>query len=88
MLHPDKTKILFFSTNSNGEGVQIICNSNNDNLANPALIKPLEIISSKDDIPAAKFLGVYFDSSLSFKYQTRSLALRKNYLKPFTFCEW
>ena len=69
MLHPDKTKILFFSTNSNGEGVQIICNSNNDNLANPALIKPLEIISSKDDIPAAKFLGVYFDSSLSFKYQ-------------------
>ena len=69
MLHPDKTKILFFSTSSNGERVQIICNSNNDTLTNPALIKPPEIISSNDDIPAAKFLGVYFDSSFSFKYQ-------------------
>ena len=69
MLHPDKTKILFFSKSSNGEGVLINCNSNNDDSNSPDLIKSLSIISSNDDIPAAKFLGVFFDSSLSFKYQ-------------------
>ena len=61
MLHPDKTKILFFSNTSNGEGVQINCNNNNDDLLNPDLIKQLSPITSNDDIPAAKFLGVYFD---------------------------
>ena len=69
MLHPDKTKILFFSNSANGEGVQIYCNNNNDNSTEPEFIKLLPIISNKDDIPAAKFLGVYFDSNLSFKYQ-------------------
>ena len=69
MLHPDKTKILFFSNRLNGEGVQIFCNSNNEDFANPELIKLLPLISNNDDIPAAKFLGVYFDSNLSFKYQ-------------------
>ena len=69
MLHPDKTKILFFSNTCNGEGVQINCNNNNDDLLNPDLIKQLSPITSNDDIPATKFLGVYFDSSLSFKFQ-------------------
>jgi len=69
MLHPDKTKILFYSNSANGEGVQICCNSNNDDLLNPEHIKYLSPVSSNDDIPAVKFLGVYFDSSLSFKYQ-------------------
>jgi hypothetical protein len=69
MLHPDKTKILFFSNTSNGEGVQIQCNNNNDDILNPEFIKLLSPVSNNDDIPAVKFLGVYFDSSLSFKYQ-------------------
>ena len=69
MLHPDKTKILFFSNTCNREGVQINCNNNNDDLLNPDLIKHLSPITSNNDIPAAKFLGVYFDPSLSFKYQ-------------------
>ena len=69
MLHPDKTKILFFSNSANGEGVQIYCNNNNKDSTEPEFIKLLPIISNNDDIPAAKFLGVYFDSNLSFKYQ-------------------
>jgi len=69
LLHPDKTKILFFSSSSNGEGVQIVCNNNNEPSDDPSLIQQLSLISNNDDIPAAKFLGVYFDSNLSFKYQ-------------------
>ena len=38
MLHPDKTKILFFSNTCNGEGVQINCNNNNDDLLYLTLI--------------------------------------------------
>ena len=86
MLHPDKTKILFFSNTQNGEGVQIFCNFNNDTFDNPDLIKLLPLISSNDDIPAAKFLGVYFDANLSFKYQVS--CVKKNCLKHFTYYEW
>ena len=34
LLHPDKTKIIFFSSTSKGEVVQIYCNNNNDDLTN------------------------------------------------------
>ena len=68
MLHLDKTKILFFSNTSNGEGVQILCNNNNDDLLNPDQIKLLSPVSGNDDMPAVKFLGVFFDANLSFKY--------------------
>ena len=68
MLHLDKTKILFFSNTSNGEGVQILCNYNNDDLLNPDQIKLLSPVSGNDDMPAVKFLGVFFDANLSFKY--------------------
>ena len=67
-IHPDKTKILFFSNTSNGEGVQILCNNNNDDLLNPDQIKLLSPVSGNDDMPAVKFLGVFFDANLSFKY--------------------
>jgi len=73
MLHPDKTKILFFSNTSKGEGVHILCNNNNNDSNDPSLIKHLPIIANNDDIPAAKFLGIYFDSNLSFKYQISCL---------------
>ena len=85
MLHPDKTKILFFSNTCNGEGVQINCNNNNDDLLNPDLIKQLSPITSNDDIPAAKFLGVYFDPS---PLNTKCPVLRKNSLEPYTCFEW
>jgi len=56
-----------------GEGVHILCNNNNNDSNDPSLIKHLPIIANNDDIPAAKFLGIYFDSNLSFKYQISCL---------------
>ena len=70
MLHPDKTKMLFFSTSSKGEGVEIFCNNNNDLLLDPSLIKQISLVNSTDEIPAVKFLGIFIDSNLSFKYHT------------------
>ena len=69
MLHPEKTKLLFFSTSVSSEGVEIFCNNNNELLLDPSLIRKLTVIKNDDDIPAAKFLGIFFDQSLSFKYQ-------------------
>lgn len=73
MLHPDKTKLLFYSTSHKGEGVKIYCNNNNGDLLDPSLIKKIELISNNDDPPAAKFLGVFFDSSLSFKFHIHNI---------------
>ena len=85
MLHLDKTKILFFSNTSNGEGVQILCNNNNDDLLNPDQIKLLSPVSGNKDMPSVKFLGVYFDANLSFKYHVScvtGLWIRIQYADP------
>ena len=73
LLHPDKTKMLFYSTSLNGEGVEIFCNNNNDALMDPNLIKKISLISKEDTTPAVKFLGVFFDQSLSFKHHIQNI---------------
>jgi len=73
MLHPDKTKMLFFSKSSKGEGVEIFCNNNDDILMDPSLIKQISLVTTNDEIPAVKFLGVYFDQNLSFKYHISTI---------------
>jgi len=73
MLHPDKTKMLFFSTTSKGEGVKIYCNNNNDLLLDPNLIKEISLVSNTDEIPAVKFLGIFIDSNLSFKFHITTI---------------
>lgn len=59
-LHPDKTKVLFFSTSSKGEGVDIFCNNNNHGQVDPALIKKIVRITDKSPILAVRLLGVIF----------------------------
>ncbi len=39
----------------------------------PGFCTPLERISSLSTIPAVKFLGVYFDCDLNFKYHIRTI---------------
>jgi hypothetical protein len=46
----------------------IIANYNNYGLVNLNLMFTLEKVSSNSDIPAIKFLGIFIDQSLSFKY--------------------
>ena len=85
MLHPDKTKMLFFSSTSKGEGIEIFCNNNNNLLLDPSLIKQISLVTNNDEIPAVKFLGIFIDSYLSFKYHTSTI--RKKLSKAlYTLC--
>jgi len=74
-LHPAKTKFIVFSNsplvkNSNFE---IVINCNNLNENNPSLISPISRVSHDDDIPAIRFLGVFFDPSLNFNYHIKQI---------------
>jgi hypothetical protein len=72
-LHPDKTKFVIFSSNSaaHSTNVEIFCNFNNQNENDPLLYFKLQRISMNDTVPAIKFLGVYIDPELNFKYHTK-----------------
>jgi hypothetical protein len=75
-LHPDKTKYLFIShSNANlSQDHQIFINNNNLPNTDPTLIFPLSRVTEKDKIPAIKYLGIYFDENLNFKYQITQLS--------------
>ena len=70
-LHPSKTKFVIFSKNDenlNFHDVNIVVNHNNDNQNNEDLITKLSCVNINNDTPAIKFLGVYLDPKLNFKY--------------------
>ena len=43
-----------------GQNLEIFCNNNNSDQDDPNKISPLSRVNSNDDIPAVKFLGVFF----------------------------
>jgi hypothetical protein len=71
-LHPEKTKFIVFTNSSEVRNRQVIINLdfNNDNdvIKCPALIRPLSRVCATDSVPAVKFLGVFIDPFLNFKY--------------------
>jgi hypothetical protein len=46
----------------------IVMNFNNDDENVQQLIFPIKRVSSKSNVPAIRFLGVYFDENLNFKF--------------------
>ena len=74
-IHPAKTKFILFS-NSNPPKqikIEIFINNNNFNSDNPNLKFPIEQVSVSSDVPAIKFLGVYIDPQLNFKFHISQL---------------
>ena len=75
-LHPEKTKVMFFS---NSQSVKtnppiIFANYNNlDSDVKPELMIPIENISQNSPVPAIRYLGVYFDPQLNFKYHIQTI---------------
>ena len=68
-IHPDKTKFILFTTKKiNNDDIHIYCNNNNDNQNLPELITPIEQITTDSSTPAVKFLGIFVDPNLNFKY--------------------
>jgi hypothetical protein len=82
--HPDKTKFMTFSnsTECKDADIQIFINCNNPNeLPNPDLIKKIERVTAKSKTPAIKFLGVYFDPNLDFKYHIGTISNKLSFPK-------
>jgi Reverse transcriptase (RNA-dependent DNA polymerase) len=94
-LHPSKTKFMLFSNSqtAKSKSIEIVINFNNSNEHNAALIFPIERVSANSSTPAIRFLGVFFDENLNFKYHIKLLVSKlskalfilrtsKNYLTP------
>ena len=73
VLHPDKTKFLLFSRTNTKAKIEIFCNNKNPDQYSPDNISAISRVKNEDDVPAIKFLGVFFDSELNFKYHIDTL---------------
>jgi hypothetical protein len=75
LLHPDKTKYLLISPNQNVTcDRKIYINKNNLGEQNQQHIFELHRVTSTDKTPAIKYLGVYFDKNLNFKYHISQIS--------------
>ena len=68
VLHPDKTKFMLFTRSSCDDDPVLYCNNNNSNQNLSIHISKLGRVTSADDLPAIKFLGVYFDLLINCKH--------------------
>ena len=73
VLHPDKTKFIIFSRSSITQDFVILCDNNNPGQTLKENISPICRVTTNDDMPAVKFLGVFFDPNLNFKHHITSL---------------
>jgi hypothetical protein len=80
-LHPDKTKFLLISPSNLPvpQNLKIFINNNNQDENNPSRIHELSCVSSSDKTPAIKYLGVYFDPQLNFKYHLTQISKKLSY---------
>lgn len=76
-LHPNKTQFLLF-TNSNharDSPPSIFINNNNvGEPSNPQLLHSIPNVNSNSPTPAVKFLGIYIDPLLNFKYHIENIS--------------
>jgi hypothetical protein len=75
-LHTSKTKFMVFS---NSQAVlnfnfDIVIDNNNENSHDPLNIFHIQRVTQDCDIPAIKFLGVFMDPSLNFKFHIQSIS--------------
>ena len=73
-LHPKKTQFIIFSNKTILEHPAILLNNNNDGSPfNCKLCTPITHIHPGSEVPAVKFLGVYFDPQLNFKFHISTI---------------
>ena len=76
VLHPDKTKFMLFSRTGGEQDLNIFCNNNNSDQDLAENISVISRVSANDELPAIKFLGVFYPN-LNFKYH---ISILKNNL--------
>jgi hypothetical protein len=70
-LHPAKTKFIIFNAQENSLSnlnLELYIDNNNEDENYENLKSPIERISVNSSVPAIKFLGVYLDPKLNFKF--------------------
>jgi hypothetical protein len=74
-LHPKKTQFMIFSNSPavRAMNFEIVCNNNNVNEHSTDLICPIQRVRDFDKLPAVRFLGVFFDPNLMFKYPINTI---------------
>jgi hypothetical protein len=75
-LHVDKTKFILFSGNkAQNVPIEIFINHNSPHVVdeNPNLIHRMERVDVTSKVPAIRFLGLYFDPMLNFKYHVETI---------------
>ena len=68
VLHPDKTNFILFTRSTARHDIELVCDNNNEGQNLAEHVYAIRRITTEDAIPAVKFLGVFFDPSLSFKF--------------------
>ena len=75
-LHPAKTKFILFSNSSEARSkdISIFLDFNNSNVdPDVNLISCLERVTCESSVPAIKFLGIYIDPLLNFKFHIETV---------------
>lgn len=77
-LHPKKTQFTVFYSNESQipwDDINIYFDNNdpNSDIFDETLINKLSYVNSTSETPAIKFLGVYFDPTLNFKYHIQQI---------------
>jgi hypothetical protein len=79
-LHLDKTKFMLFSSNRAvlNLNVDLFINNNSLNVEaeNPSLVHKMEQINYLSKIPAMRFLGVFFNPQLNFKFRVELIVTK------------
>jgi len=80
-LHPDKTKFLLITHTNTAlqPHHKLFINNNNSAETHPHNIIELSRISDTDPLPAIKYLGVYFDQNLTFKYHINQISKKLSF---------
>ena len=73
VLHPDKTKFILFTKSNVRADLNLFCNNNNLDQELAENVSPLGQVTADNNIPVVKFLGVFFDPALNFKYHISML---------------
>ncbi len=72
-LHQGKTNYILFTKQKLQNLPNLFCNNNNEDEKDPLLLHVISNINVHSDTSAAKFLGVYFDPQLNFKFHISTL---------------
>lgn len=75
-LNPSKTKFIIFSNSQQAQNydIKLYVNNNNSNQDHPDNIFEISRVTDNDKTPAIKYLGVYFDPGLNFKFQIEQIS--------------